>query len=119
MVPPEIPGTRFARPISTPPRAPRIAVTAREGARGSAELCEDFVGIGESSGLVLRVDQLAIHDDVEDAIIAPDEFRLDAPGFLDFGHQPGGLREIVSSHTVGDGDLHCGISSLVSACELL
>jgi hypothetical protein len=91
----------------------------RERGRESAELCEDLVGIGESSGLVLREDQLAVYDHIEDAVIAPDELRFDAPGLLDLGRQPGGLREIVSSPTVGDGDLHSGISSLVPLRELL
>jgi hypothetical protein len=119
MVPPEIPGTRLARPISTPPRAPRIAVTARERESGSAELCEDFVGIGESSGFVLRVDERAVHDHVEDTVIALDELGFDASRLLDSGRQPGGLREVVSTHTVGDGDLHSGTSSLQPRCELL
>ncbi len=91
----------------------------REGGRGSAELCEDLVGIGESSGFVLRVDERAVHGHVEDAVIALDEFRFDASLLLDSGRQPGGLRKVVSTHTVGDGDLHCGISSLQPRCELL
>jgi hypothetical protein len=91
----------------------------RERETRSVELCEDLFGIGESSGFVLRVDERAVHGHVEDAVIALDELRFDAARLLDSGRQPGGLREVVSTDTVGNGDLHCGISSLPPHRELL
>jgi hypothetical protein len=95
-----------------------MAVAPSERERGSADLCEDFVGIGESSGLVLRVDELAVRDHVEDAVVAFDELGLDASVVLDSGRQPGGLGEIVSANAVRDGNLHSETSSLHPRCGL-
>jgi hypothetical protein len=55
---------------------------------------------------VLREDELPIRDDVEDAVVAPDQLRLDPEVFRESGRQTGGPRVIVSTHAVGDGDLH-------------
>jgi hypothetical protein len=50
------------------------------------DLCEP----GEATAVVLREDQLVIHDDVEDASVAPDQARLDSQLPLDLGRQTGG-----------------------------
>ena len=50
--------------------------------------------------------QGAIGDDIEDALNTADEFGLHSEVRGDFGPQTGGLRQIVSLHAVGYGDVH-------------
>jgi hypothetical protein len=55
---------------------------------------------------MLREDQLTLGNNVEYAVDTPCQFRLQ-PGLpRDFGRQTGGLRKIVSTHTVGNSDAH-------------
>lgn len=61
---------------------------------------------GEASGLVFRVDDLAINLDIEDAAAALDQLSGGAGLFLDCVRQTGGLRGVVSLHAVSDTDLH-------------
>lgn len=55
---------------------------------------------------MLGVDQVSIHNDVEDSAAAFDQFRLDSRRFLNGIRQTGGLRGVVSLHAVGNADLH-------------
>ena len=52
------------------------------------------------------IDQVPIHNDVEDAAAALDQFGLDARCILDRVRQTGGLRGVVSLHAVSDADFH-------------
>ena len=61
---------------------------------------------GEAARLVLRVDELSVDDDVEDATVALDQLRIDIHRLLDLGRQTGGLWKVVSAHAVLDRDLH-------------
>jgi hypothetical protein len=72
------------------------------------ELGEDLLGLREATGLVLRVDPLAVHDDIEDPVVTFDELWLYAYLVLDEGRQTGGLGQVVSTHAVLDEDLHPG-----------
>jgi hypothetical protein len=67
---------------------------------------DDFGGLGEAAVAVLGEDELAVGDDVEDAVIALEELRLDAERLPDVGRQTGGPRQIVSAYAVLDGDVH-------------
>ena len=60
----------------------------------------------ESPGFVLAVNQFPIDLYVEDAPGPLNQFGLDAVLLLDRGRQTGGLRQVVSLHTVFDADLH-------------
>jgi hypothetical protein len=60
----------------------------------------------EAARLVFGVDQLSVHLDVEDAVVALDELGLDTNLLLDLGRQTGGLREVVSTVAVLDRDTH-------------
>jgi hypothetical protein len=55
---------------------------------------------------VLGEDPLPVRHDVEDAVVALDELRLDAEFLLDRGRQTGGPGQVVSAYAVGDRDLH-------------
>jgi hypothetical protein len=57
-----------------------------------AKSLEDLLRLRKASDLLLREDQLVIHDDVEDATVAPDQNRLDSQLALDLGRQTGGPR---------------------------
>ena len=56
--------------------------------------------------LVFAEDARIIDDDVEDAVAAPHQLGREAELFLDRGRQTGGLRQVVSTPAVVDGDLH-------------
>ena len=60
-------------------------------------------------GLVLGVDELIVHLDVEDPAVALLELRVDAVALLQLGRQTGGSGEVVSLRAVGDADLHGGL----------
>ena len=55
---------------------------------------------------MLGVNQVSIHDDVEDSASAFDQFCLDSRRFLNGIRQTGGLRGVVSLYAVGDADFH-------------
>jgi hypothetical protein len=72
------------------------------------QLVEDLIVFGEPAGLMLTVDQSAIHLYIEDPAAALDQFRLDAVLLLDRSRQTGSLGQVVSFDAVGDGDSHRG-----------
>jgi hypothetical protein len=55
-----------------------------------AQRVDDLLGLGEPARLVLRVDQVTIDDDVEDAVVAADQFGVDLEIVLQPGRQTGG-----------------------------
>lgn len=57
-------------------------------------------------GLMFRVDQFSIDDDVKDSATAFDQFCFSSGCLSNCVRQTGGLRGVVSLHTVGDTDLH-------------
>ena len=69
----------------------------------------DFIGAWEAMGLVLGVDELIVHLDVEDPAVALLELRVDAVALLQLGRQTGGSGEVVSLGAVGDPDFHGGL----------
>ena len=60
----------------------------------------------KTSGLMLRVDQLAIDFDIKDAASAFDQFGIHPRLCLNRIRQTGGLRGVVSLHAIRDRDLH-------------
>jgi hypothetical protein len=58
--------------------------------------------------LVLRKDLRPVDGDIEHAALARHDLRVDAELALDDGRQTGGLRPIVSTDTIRDGDVHTG-----------
>lgn len=66
----------------------------------------------EPARLVLGIDQLPIHGDIEDAAAALDQLRLDSRSLLDRVRQTGGVGEVVSLHAVCDRDVHRVLVSL-------
>jgi hypothetical protein len=85
--------------------APLVARAVETGLlRG--QLRQDLVVGREATGFVLGVDALAIDDDIEDAVLAADQARLGARLLPDSGRQTGGPGQVVSTHAVGDLDLH-------------
>jgi hypothetical protein len=76
------------------------------GASYLGELGQDLAGLGEAAGLVLRVDHLAVHLDVELPAPAGDELGLDAGLLPDRGRETRGLGLVASHHAVLDHDLH-------------
>lgn len=61
-------------------------------------------------GLVLRINHLPIDFDIKDSASAFDQFGFDTclPG--NRSRQTGGLRSVISHHTVRDSDLHALLS---------
>ena len=57
---------------------------------------------------VLRKDLHAVDGDVEHTALAGDDLRVDAEFALDDGRQTGGLRTVVSTDTIRNGDVHTG-----------
>lgn len=60
----------------------------------------------ESSCFVFRVDLLAVHEDIEDAIPAFDELTLDLKLTLNLSRQTGGPGKVVSNDAVFDSNVH-------------
>ncbi len=79
---------------------------SRASARENGNLVQNLVVLGEPAGVVLGVDEFAVHRDVEDALAAFDEFGFDAPSLPDCRRQTGGVRKVVSNDAVSDRDLH-------------
>ncbi len=71
-----------------------------------ADPLEDLVVGREAEGLVLRVDELPVEGDVEDAAVPALEVSGQPELLLDGGLQTGGLGVVVSFGAVGDQDLH-------------
>lgn len=70
----------------------------------------DFAVGGESPDLLLAEDQFAVERHVEDTSTAGGEFACDfvlAVFLRQFGHQTGGLGQVVSLLAVGNVNLHC------------
>jgi hypothetical protein len=90
------------------PRSVACSTTrvARRGSPAIAQALEDLFGLRIAARLVLREDQLAVEDDVEDAAVAANQLGDDAGLPFDLGRQTGGPGEIVSTSAVGEGDLH-------------
>ena len=79
---------------------------SRLGALEVADLFEDLVILREATQCLLREDQIAVGNDLEDTAAAIDQLCLDAELALDGGRQTGGLGAVVSFHAVFDGDSH-------------
>ena len=71
-----------------------------------AQSLDDFGGGRKAAGAVPRINQFTAGGNIEHAGGPFDELGLNAEYAFDFSRQTGGLRQIVSSRTVGDGDLH-------------
>ena len=74
--------------------------------RKLAQSLDDFGGGRKAAGAVPRINEFAAGSDIEHAGASLDEFGFTAECAFDFGRQTGGLRQIVSSRAVGDGNLH-------------
>jgi hypothetical protein len=59
------------------------------------------------------VDEIAVGDDVEYAVVALAQLRLDTECIADFGRQTGGLRQVVSACAVGDDDIHVRLRRVI------
>lgn len=71
---------------------------------------EHFGVLGESAGLFLTVDELAVHLDVKDSAAAGDHLDLNLELALDGIRQTDGLGLVVSLHAVFDRNVHVGSS---------
>jgi hypothetical protein len=67
-----------------------------------AKKLKNFVVSGEATDLVLREDELSIHDNIKDAVGALDQLWLDAELIGDSGRQTGGLWKVVSGYAIGN-----------------
>jgi len=67
-----------------------------------AKKLKNFVIPREATDLMLRKDELPIHDNIKDAVATFDQLRLDAELIRDSCRQTGGLREIVSGYAIGN-----------------
>jgi hypothetical protein len=90
------------RPI--PPRAARSGQFAQRP--------KHFGGFRKTSRAVLGEYQRPVCSDVEDAVVALDEFGFGAKLRSNLGRQTGGLREVISASAVGYRNPHCGPASL-------
>jgi len=70
------------------------------------QLTENLVVSGKSIGLMLGIDQVSVHDDIENSSAPFDQFCFDTSGILNRVRQTGGLRRVVSLDAVGDADRH-------------
>ena len=79
---------------------------------GLADSLDDQVVFGELSGIVLAVNQLAVHPHVEDTASAFNQAGFASALFLDGVRQTGGFGFVVSLHAVLDRNLgHPGFTS--------
>ena len=69
-------------------------------------LLDEHVLVGEFPGFVLRIDELAVDVDVEDAARAFDQEGLFAERVLDLCSQTDRFGFVASGSAVGDGDVH-------------
>ena len=79
------------------------------------QLRDDLVVFGIPSHLVFREQDLPVHLDVEDTSGALHQQGIETELFLDLGRQPGGPRQVVSAHAVGDRDPHGVLPSMKMA----
>lgn len=63
---------------------------------------------------MFRENNLTIGCNVKDPITAFDKFRFTLNRFCDLRCQTGGFREVLSTTTVGDGDIHHGLDPTAS-----
>jgi hypothetical protein len=70
---------------------------------------DDLAGFRKAVRLVLRKDPVAVDDNVEDAALARQNFRVDAQLPFDRGCQTGSLGTIVSTNAILNGDVHSEI----------
>jgi hypothetical protein len=73
-----------------------------------SQFLDDFGLGGKSAFGVFRIDQLICCRDIENAIAPRNNFRVVAERTSNDGRQTGGPRQIVSTRTVFDDDLHGG-----------
>ena len=86
------------------------------GADPFAQPLLDLPGHGEAAGLLLGVDDLVVHGDVEDASASADQLRRDSELALDLRRQTGGPGVVVSHSAVFDTDMrHLGLLSWTAA----
>jgi hypothetical protein len=77
------------------------------------EVIEDFLVLGKIPRFQLRVDQFAIQAHFKAPLIRRDELQSGEPltkGIHDRFRQAHGLRNVVSRHTIFDGDFHALLS---------
>ena len=67
-----------------------------------AEQPQDFLVFGEAAGFVPGEHEPIVGDDIEDAVVAADEFGFDLQFLFQGGRQTGGLRQVVSTAAVFD-----------------
>ena len=70
------------------------------------QLRDDLIVFRKNSGLVLRVNLLAIGDDIEDASAAFDQLALDTSRCSQRIRQTDGFGRVVSLDAVRDGNVH-------------
>ena len=71
-----------------------------------AQSLEDFGGGRKAAGAVPRINQFTAGSNIEHAGGPFDELGFNTECAFDFRRQTGGLRQVVSSRAVGDGNLH-------------
>ena len=74
----------------------------------SGKCLENFRIFWKAAGFMLGENQSTVYLDVEGASFAAEEFRLHTRLFEDLCRQTGGPGLVVSTHAVGDRDLHLG-----------
>ena len=74
----------------------------------SGKCLENFRIFWKAAGFMLGENQSTVYLDVEGASVAAEEFRLHTRLFEDLCRQTGGPGLVVSTHAVGDRDLHLG-----------
>lgn len=84
--------------------SPRLSLAAR-----AFQPFEDVGRRWEAADGLLGKDQPAVDAHIEDAAVALDEFNRQTRLLLERSLQPGGLREVVSTHAVFDGQVHTAI----------
>ena len=89
------------------PAPPRPGAGRRRlpAARARREQPRDLAGLREAAGGVLREDEVAVRDDVEDPARARDERHLGAEALLQLGRQTGGAGLVASSGAIRDADV--------------
>ena len=70
--------------------------------RSGSEQAQNLLVFGEAAHFVLREYEATVGDDIEDAVVAADEFGFDLQFLFQGGRQTGGLRQVVSTPAVFD-----------------
>ena len=84
----------------------RLALSITRRSDLGAYSLDDLDGVREPALAVFREYQNAVGDDIEHAVGAFDQLRLRLELLRDLGRQTGGPGQVVSTHAVGDGDMH-------------